>query len=235
MRAGASPKRLYLHANHELSFSPPTEQGTAAADAYLSDPANPVPYRARPIIPSLGGAGSTWSRWLVDDQRFLKDRADVVSWQTAPLTDDVVIAGDVTAHLFASTTGSDADWVVKLIDVYPEDAEPKLAGYQLMVSNDVLRGRFRKGFVTPLPITPNKTEEFVVDMHTQNYKFLKGHRIMVQVQSSWFPLIDRNPQTFVPNIFAANDSDFKAQTHRIFRSKTAASYVQVSVVGARPK
>jgi putative CocE/NonD family hydrolase len=235
VRAGASPKRLYLHANHELSFSPPTEQGTAAADAYLSDPANPVPYRARPIIPSLGGAGSTWSRWLVDDQRFLKDRADVVSWQTGPLSDDVVIAGDVTAHLLASTTGSDADWVVKLIDVYPEDADPKMASYQLMVSNDVLRGRFRKGFVTPLPITPNKVEEFVVDMHTQNYKFLKGHRIMVQVQSSWFPLIDRNPQTFVPNIFAANDSDFKAQTHTIFRSKTAASYVQVSVVGARAK
>jgi len=236
VRAGASPRRLYFHANNTLSFSPPTEQGTAAADTYLSDPANPVPYRQRPIIPSLGGGGSTWSRWLVDDQRFLKDRADVVSWQTEPLTDDVVIAGDVTAHLFASTTGSDADWVVKLIDVYPEThADPKLAGYQLMVSNEVLRGRFRKGFVTPVPITPNKTEEFVVDLHTQNYKFLKGHKIMVQVQSSWFPLIDRNPQTFVPNIFAANDSDFKAQTHKIFRSKSAASYVQVSVVGARAK
>jgi predicted acyl esterase len=106
-----------------------------------------------------------------------------------------------------------------------------MAGYQLMVSNDVLRGRFRKGFETPRPITPNQVEEYVVDLHTQDYKFLKGHRIMVQVQSSWFPLIDRNPQTFVPNIFAASDTDFKAQTHRIFRSQSSASYVQVSVVG----
>jgi putative CocE/NonD family hydrolase len=236
VRANATPTRLYFQANHQLAFTPPTEQGTAAADAYVSDPANPVPYRERPIRPTWG-TGSTWTRWLVDDQRFLKDRSDVVSWQTGPLTDDVVIAGDVTAHLFASTTGSDADWVVKLIDVYPDSyaPDPKMAGYQLMVSNDVLRGRFRKGFETPRPITPNQVEEFVVDLHTQDYKFLKGHRIMVQVQSSWFPLIDRNPQTFVPNIFAANDADFKAQTHRIFRSRSAASYVQVSVVGTNAK
>ena len=119
-------------------------------------------------------------------------------------TDDVTIAGDITAHLFASTTGSDADWVVKLIDVYPdtERADPKLNGYQLMVANDVFRGRFRKGFEHPEPITPNHVDEYVVDLHTQDYKFLKGHRIMVEVQSSWFPLIDRNPQTYVPNIFA---------------------------------
>jgi putative CocE/NonD family hydrolase len=232
VRANASPKRLYFHADHQLSFSPPTDQGTEAVDAYTSDPANPVPYRERPIRPTWG-SGSTWSRWLVDDQRFLKDRPDVVSWQTDALTDDVVIAGDVTAHLFASTTGSDADWVVKLIDVYPDSyaPDPKMASYQLMVANDVLRGRFRKGFETPQPITPNQVEEFVVDLHTQDYKFLKGHRIMVQVQSSWFPLIDRNPQTFVPNIFAASDADFNAQTHRIFRSRSASSYVQVSVVG----
>jgi predicted acyl esterase len=226
---------LYLHANHELSFSPPTVQGTAAADAYLSDPANPVPYRARPIIPSLGGAGSTWSRWLVDDQRFLKDRADVVSWQTAPLTDDVVIAGDVTAHLFASTTGSDADWVVKLIDVYPEDAEPKLAGYQLMVSNDVLRGRFRKGFVTPLPITPNKTEEFAVDMHTQNYKFSRDIaswcRCRARGSRSSTEIRKRSCRTFSRRTTPTS----KRKTHRIFRSKTAPSYVQVSVVGACAK
>jgi putative CocE/NonD family hydrolase len=232
VRANASAKRLYFHADHQLSFSPPTEQGTDAVDAYTSDPANPVPYRERPIRPTWG-TGSTWSRWLVDDQRFLKDRPDVISWQTNALADDVVIAGDVTAHLFASTTGSDADWVVKVIDVYPDSyaPDPKMAGYQLMVSNDVLRGRFRKGFETPRPITPNQVEEYVVDLHTQDYKFLKGHRIMVQVQSSWFPLIDRNPQTFVPNIFAASDTDFKAQTHRIFRSQSSASYVQVSVVG----
>ena len=229
MKTGVTGKRLYLHADHGLSFDAPTERD--AFDAYVSDPANPVPYRERPIKPTYG-QGSTWSRWLSDDQRFLKGRSDVVSWQTAPLTDDVTIAGDIAAHLRASTTGSDADWIVKLIDVYPDDypTDAKMAGYQFMVANDVLRGRFRDGFVDPKAITPNKIEQFVVDLHTQDYTFKKGHRIMVQVQSSWFPLIDRNPQTFVPNIFAAKDSDFKAQTHRIYRSRDAASYVQVSVV-----
>jgi predicted acyl esterase len=127
--------------------------------------------------------------------------------------------------------------VVKLIDVYPDtgggQADQKLNGYQLMVANDVFRGRFRKGFENPEPITPNRVDEYVVDLHTQDYKFRKGHRIMVEVQSSWFPLIDRNPQTYVTNIFQAKDSDFKAQTHRIFRSSDAATYVQVSVVNAR--
>jgi putative CocE/NonD family hydrolase len=230
MKTGVTPKRLYLRADHALSFDAPTE-GTNAFDAYVSDPANPVPYRERPIRPTYG-QGSTWARWLSDDQRFLKGRSDVVSWQTAPLTDDVTIAGDIAAHLRASTTGSDADWVVKLIDVYPDEypTDAKMAGYEFMVANDVLRGRFRDGFVTPKAITPNKVEEFVVDLHTQDYTFRKGHRIMVQVQSSWFPLIDRNPQTFVPNIFEAKDTDFKAQTHRIYHSRDAASYVQVSVV-----
>ncbi|HEY6829947.1 MAG TPA: CocE/NonD family hydrolase, partial [Gemmatimonadaceae bacterium] len=230
LKTGVTPKRLYLHADHGLSFDAPSERGDAF-DAYVSDPANPVPYRERPIKPTYG-PGSTWSRWLSDDQRFLKGRPDVVSWQSQVLTDDVTIAGDITAHLRASTTGSDADWVVKLIDVYPDEyaADPKMAGWEFMVANDVLRGRFRNGFETPKAITPNKVEEFVVDLHTQDYTFRKGHRIMVQVQSSWFPLIDRNPQTFVPNIFAAKDSDFKAQTHRIYRSRDNASYVQVSVV-----
>ena len=231
MRTGVAPRRLYFQADGKLSFDPPAARSSAAFDSYVSDPANPVPYRPRPILPTWG-QGSTWSRWLTDDQRFLKDRHDVLSWQTDELTDDVTIAGDIAAHLRASTTGSDADWVVKLIDVYPDDypADPKLAGYELMVANDVLRGRFRKSFEHPLPITPNRIEEFVIDLHTQDYTFKKGHRIMVQVQSSWFPLIDRNPQTFVPNIFEARDSDFKAQTHRIYRSRDAASYVQVSVV-----
>jgi putative CocE/NonD family hydrolase len=236
LRSGASARRLYFHANHELSFDPPAEHSATAFDAWVSDPANPVPYRARPILPTYG-PGSTWSRWLVDDQRFLNDRKDVVSWTTAPLTDDVVIAGDIAAHLRASTTGSDADWVVKLIDVYPDANEPnpKLNGYELMVANDVLRGRFRQSFEHPAAITPNHVDEYVVDLHTQDYKFRKGHRIMVQVQSSWFPLIDRNPQTFVPNIFTANDSDFKPQTHRVFRSSDAPSYVQISVVDSHAK
>jgi hypothetical protein len=167
----------------------------------------------------------------MDDQRFLNGRPDVVSWETDPLTDDVTIAGDIGAHLFASTTGSDADWVVKLIDVYPDSGQSnaKLNGYELMVANDVFRGRFRKSFEHPEAITPNHVDEYTIDLHTQDYTFKRGHRVMVQVQSSWFPVIDRNPQTFVPNIFEAKDSDFKAQTQRIYRAPNAASYVQVSV------
>ena len=140
----------------------------------------------------------------------------------------------ISAHFFASTTGSDADWVVKLIDVYPEQGEtdPTLDGYQLMVANDVLRGRFRNGFEHPQAIEPNHVDEYVVDLHTQDYRFLKGHRIMVEVQSSWFPLIDRNPQTFVPNIFEAKDSDFKAATENIFRSASAATYVDLPIEGS---
>ena len=236
LKTNVTPRRLYVQADHRLSFAPPTDRSPNAADSYVSDPANPVPYRPRPILPTYG-PGSTWSRWLADDQRFLAGRPDVVSWQTDALDTDVTIAGDITAHLFASTTGSDADWIVKLIDVYPDSGQTdaKLNGYQLMVANDVFRGRFRKSFVHPEAITPNHVDEYVVDLHTQDYKFLKGHRIMVEVQSSWFPLIDRNPQTFVPNIFQAKDSDFKAQTHRIFRSSTAATYVQVSVVNPNAK
>ena len=229
------PRRLYFLANHALAFDTPPRGGAKARgpseyDEYVSDPANPVPYRPRPIAPMLSRQ-SGWTTWLLTDQRFLNGRPDVVSWSSAPLTKDVVIAGDVSAHLFASTSGTDADWVVKLIDVYPDsgNADPKMAGYELMVSNDVLRGRFRNGFEHPEPVAANHVEPYVVDMHTQDYRFRQGHRIMVQVQSTWFPLIDRNPQTFVPNIFDAKDTDFHAATQRIFRSPSAASYVQVSV------
>jgi hypothetical protein len=224
----ASPKRLYFQANGKLSYDPPTETGTTAFDAYISDPAHPVPYRQRPILPTYG-RGSTWSTWLADDQRFVQDRPDVAAWESPVLTEDVVIAGDISAHLFAATTGTDADWVVKLIDVYP-DTDPKIPGYELMVANDVLRGRFRKSFEHPEAIVPNHTDEYVIDLHTQNYRFLKGHKMRVQVQSSWFPLIDRNPQTFVPNIFQAKESDFRAATQKIFRSKDTPSYVSIPVV-----
>jgi uncharacterized protein len=224
----ASPRRLYFQANGKLSYDAPTATGPAAFDAYVSDPNRPVPYRQRPIVPTFG-RGSTWSTWLADDQRFVQDRPDVIAWETPALTEDVDIAGDISAHLFASTTGTDADWVVKLIDVYPEN-DPKIPGYQLMVANDVLRGRFRKSFETPVAIVPNHTDEYVIDLHTQSYRFLKGHKIRVQVQSTWFPLIDRNPQTFVPNIFKATDSDFRAATQKVFRTKDAASYVSVQVL-----
>ena len=201
-------------------------------DEYISDPAHPVPYRHRPIQPTYFPGGSKWSTWLVEDQRFVDDRADVLSWETEPLGSDLTIAGDVVAHLFASTTGSDADWIVKLIDVYPEDNPTNwdLAGFQLMVSNEVFRGRYRTGFEQPVAITPNSVLEYTWSLHTQNYTFKKGHRVMVQVQSTWFPIIDRNPQTFVPNIFAAKESDFKAATHRIYRTAQYPSRVDVPVV-----
>jgi putative CocE/NonD family hydrolase len=229
-KKNVSVKKLYFQPGRQLSFNAPSGDAASAFDSYVSDPANPVPYRKRPILPTYG-PGSTWSRWLVDDQRFASERPDVLSFQTAPLTEDVSIAGAISAHLLASTTGSDADWIVKLIDVYPEtEPDSALRGYQLMVANDVLRGRFRNGFVTPQAIVPNQVTEYVIDLHTQDYRFLKGHRIMVQVQSTWFPLIDRNPQTFVPNIFEAKESDFQSATQRIYHSPQSASYVQLPVV-----
>jgi hypothetical protein len=230
-KKNVSPRRFYTAANGRLSTSAPTDASAQAFDAYVSDPANPVPYRQRPILPTFSGSGS-WGRWLVDDQRFLKGRPDVMTWETPPLTEDVVVAGAIKAQLFAATSGSDADWVVKLIDVYPDSnaADPKLNGHALMVANDVLRARFRNSFEHPDSLVPNRTEPYVVDLHTQNYRFLRGHRIQVQVQSSWFPLIDRNPQTWVPNIFEAKDSDFKKATQKIYRSRDAATYLELPVV-----
>jgi putative CocE/NonD family hydrolase len=233
-KTGVGERKLYFHAGGALSFEPPAP-ADSGSDVFVSDPAHPVPYRVRPIYPTYGD-GSTWSTWLVDDQRFAEDRPDVATWQTAPLDQDVVLAGDLKAHVFAATSGSDADWVVKLIDVYPEtyQPDPRLGGYELMVSNDVFRGRYRKSFEHPEAIVPNQVEEFVVDLHSQSYRFLKGHRIMVQVQSSWFPLIDRNPQTFVPNIFAAKDSDFRPATQRISRAPGTASFIALPVVSGAP-
>ena len=210
--------------------------GTARAstdfDEFVSDPAHPVPYRQRPIQATYFPGGSKWSTWLVEDQRFVDDRPDVLSWESAPLTSEVTIAGEVVAHLFASTTGTDADWIVKLIDVYPE-AHPQdwtLAGYQLMVANEVFRGRYRNGIEKPTPIPAGQVQEYSFSLHTQNYAFRQGHRIMVQVQSTWFPLIDRNPQTFTKSIFEARDQDFVKATHRIHRSARYPSRVDVAVV-----
>ncbi len=231
-RTHVTARKLYLEPQHGLSFDPPTSaDGSAGFDEYVSDPANPVPYRKRPI-PSTFTPHSGWPTWLYNDQRFLDGRPDVVSWETPPLTHDVTVAGDLAAHLFASTTGSDADWIVKLIDVYPEhDAQDSaMSGYELMVANDVFRGRFRRSFAHPAPITPNHVDEYTIDLHTQDYRFRAGHRIMVQVQSTWFPLIDRNPQTFVPNIFKAKDSDFHRATQRVFHSPRYPSYLQVPVL-----
>jgi putative CocE/NonD family hydrolase len=229
-RTDARP--LYFGPNRSLSFDKPTGM-SAAFDSYVSDPAHPVPYRHRPIQETyFPGGSSKWSTWLVEDQRFVEDRADVLSWTSKTLDADVTIAGEVVADLFASTSRSDADWIVKLIDVYPEEMPGHwdMAGYELMVSNEVFRGRYRRSFEKPAPITPGAVLEYRFSLHTQNYAFLKGHRVMVQVQSTWFPLIDRNPQTFVPNIFEAPAAAFRAATHRIHRSATAASNVVLPIV-----
>ncbi|MDO8679844.1 MAG: CocE/NonD family hydrolase [Acidobacteriota bacterium] len=241
--ARTETRGLYLGPGETLVIDKPkglspqggAEPSGSAFDEFVSDPAHPVPYRHRPIQPTYFPGGSKWSTWLVEDQRFVDDRADVLSWETPPLDADVTIAGEVMAHLFASTTGSDADWIVKLIDVYPEDhpSNWELAGFQLMVSNEVFRGRYRTSFEKPAAIEPNAVLEYTWSLHTQNYTFKKGHRIMVQVQSTWFPIIDRNPQTFVPNIFQAKESDFKAATHRIYRTPQYPSRVDVPVVRAR--
>jgi uncharacterized protein len=194
----------------------------------VSDPAHPVPYRHRPIAPTYS-TNSGWTQWLVEDQRFVDLRPDVSSWKTEPLPTDVVIAGDVVAHLFASTSGSDSDWIVKLIDVYPENDE-KLPGYQLMIDNEVFRGRFRNSFEKPERVEPGKVYEYPIDIHSANHDFRRGHRIMLEVQSTWFPLIDRNPQTFVDNIYKATPSDYQSATQKIFRSSKFATYIELPVV-----
>lgn len=222
-------KPIYFHNNGKLSFSKPTASETF--DSYVSDPAKPVPYRQRPVEETYG-PGSRWYTWLVDDQRFVDGRPDVLTWQTDTLTDDVTITGNVTAKLFAATTGSDADWIVKLIDVYPQEykKEPKMAGYELMIADDVFRGRFRNSFTKPEPITPGKVEAYTFSLHGADHVFKKGHRIMVQVQSTWFPIIDRNPQRYMPNIFEAKESDYQKATQRIYHSVKFASGVELPVV-----
>jgi putative CocE/NonD family hydrolase len=233
-RTRVTERNLYFQNQGRLSFNPPADNTPVAFDSYVSDPFHPVPYRPRPIEPTYNPTaqgGSRWYTWLLEDQRFVHNRPDVLTWVTDTLTEDVVISGDIVAHLFASTTGSDSDWIVKLIDVYPESypQDPKMGGYQLMVANEILRGRFRKSFETPLPITPNQVTEYTIDLHTSDHRFLKGHKIMIQVQSTWFPLYDRNPQRFMPNIFTAKDTDYQTATQRIYRSRRFPSYVKVPV------
>ena len=226
----AMARKLYFRDSGTLSFDPPAGAPADAADSYISDPAHPVPYRHRPISPTYPGPG--WPTWLLEDQRFAQSRPDVATWQTETLAQDVTVAGDIVADLFASTTGSDSDWVVKLIDVYPENylPEPKLGGYQLMIADEVFRGRFRNSFERPEPVTPNQVVEYKIDLHTNDHTFLKGHKIMVQVQSSWFPVIDRNPQKFVENIFQATDADYQQATQRVYRSPQYPSHIALPVM-----
>ncbi|MCJ7486193.1 MAG: CocE/NonD family hydrolase [Candidatus Aminicenantes bacterium] len=224
-------RNLYFKEDGRLSFDATIPADSGAFDSYVSDPGRPVPYRPRPIEATYDPRGSGWSTWLVGDQRFVHLRPDVLSWETEPLAEDVTVTGRIVARLFASTTGTDSDWIVKLIDVYPPDypAEPAMGGYQLMIANEVFRGRFRSSFEKPEALVPDRVTDFTVDLHGADHRFLKGHKIMVQVQSTWFPLIDRNPQTFVENIFLAKASDYRAATQRVFRSKEHPSHIVLPV------
>ena len=227
------PTPLYLGAGLTASFDAP-RQGPpdATFDAYVSDPAKPVPFRTRPIQPIGYTPPLTWVQWLVDDQREVGGRTDVLSYETAVLTQPVKISGQPVANLVASTSGTDADWVVKVIDVYPDEVgdDPGMGGYELPVSMDIFRGRYRESFETPKPITPNEPLLYKFNLPTANHVFLPGHRIMVQIQSSWFPLYDRNPQTFVPNIFWAKPGDYRKAEQRVFHEPGHASFVELPVV-----
>src|SRR5271157_3139518 len=228
----AKTKSLYIGENGKLSFEAPKTESREAFDAYESDPAHPVPYRHRPVDTTYpADHPGSWYTWLVQDQRFVNDREDVATWQTDELRQDVTLAGQVTAKLYASTTGTDSDWVVKLIDVYPQKVESdwKLSGYELMIADEIFRGRYRKSYEEPEPIVAGEVTPYTIDLHTADHVCLKGHRIMVQVQSTWFPLYDRNPQKFVENIFEAQESDYQKATQRIYRSREYPSRVEISV------
>jgi putative CocE/NonD family hydrolase len=223
-------KPLYLDAGLKLSFDAP-KAGDAAFDKYVSDPAKPVPYRARPSQPVGYSGRFTWPQWLVDDQREASGRPDVLAFVSDVLKEPVKISGQPVVNLMASTSGTDSDWVVKVIDVYPDEVadQEEMGGYQLMISADIFRGRYRESLETPKPIAPDKPLLYRWTLPTANHVFLPGHRIMVQVQSTWFPLYDRNPQTFVPNIFWAKPGDYKKAVQHVFHSPDQASFIELPV------
>jgi uncharacterized protein len=227
--AQATP--LYLRAELKLSDAPPQSE-EARFEEYSSDPAKPVPFRARPIQPVGYGQGLTWSEWLVDDQREASGRPDVLVFISDKLSKPVKVCGQPVANLVASTSGTDSDWVVKLIDVYPDEVaeQPAMGGYQLMVAADIFRGRYRESFEHPRPLPPNEPLTYQFALPIANHVFLPGHRMMVQVQSSWFPLYDRNPQTFVTNIFWAKPGEYRKATQRVYHAPGQASFIELPVV-----
>src|SRR5271170_8313354 len=223
-------KRLYLAHGGNLSFTAPDHVDNAARySEFVSDPAKPVPYRPRPI---LERDNTGWRTWLVTDQRFVDGRPDVLTYVTEPLTKSVRLSGAPQVNLYASTSGSDSDWVVKLIDVYPGTmpSQPAMGGYELPISLDIFRGRYRTSFEHPEAITSDKPLLYQFGLPTVNHVFEPGHRIMVQVQSSLFPLYDRNPQTFVPNIFDAKPADYQKATQRIWHTPGSASFISLPVI-----
>jgi hypothetical protein len=243
---GAKPTNLYLHADGTLSFDNPSGSGAAYVQ-YVSDPNDPVPYRHRPISPTY--PGGDWRTWEVEDQRFVDHRPDVVTFVSAPLDHDVTVSGQLGADIFASTSGTDSDFIVKLIDEYPQnaqkndwnpDAGPKpgeyeksLNGYELPIAMEVRRGRFNQSYTDPKPLEPDHPTEFNIPLRDHDHVFLKGHRIMVQIQSTWFPVIDRNPQKFTPSIYQAQTSDFVSATQRIYCTQQLPSHVVLPIVSAQ--
>jgi len=241
--AGAQPTNIYLHADGTLSITAPTADEKSYRE-YVSDPANPVPYRQRPISPTY--PAGDWRTWEVADQRFVDHRPDVLSFVSAPLDHDLTITGPVSASLFASTSGTDSDFIVKLIDVFPDDAQknsweldegPKpgqyaqsLNGYQLPIAMEVRRGRYLKSFEHPAPLRSHEPTQWEIPLRDRDHVFLKGHRLMVQIQSTWFPLIDRNPQKFVPSIYQATAADFVSATQRVYCSPKMSSHIVLPVV-----
>jgi len=225
----AEKKKFYIQSDGSASFNKPNS--STASLSYVSDPKAPVPYRQQPIEATYG-RGSRWYTWHVDDQRFASTRPDVLTFTSDTLKESLVVTGSVFAHLMVSTTGTDADFVVKLIDVYPDfdRINYKMSGFQFPVAMEVFRGRFRKSFENPIPFTPGKPDEIVIDLHQINHNFLPGHRMMIQVQSSWFPLIDINPQKYVSNIFEASEKDFIKATQTVYCNSNLSSYVELPVM-----
>ena len=227
---GMEQRSLYLDAAGTLQFRKPDTGDGAGVRTYVSDPAAPLPYRARPIEATYAPSGSHWYEWLAEDQRPSTRRADQLTWQTPVLTEALTVTGDVKADLWAATSGTDADWVVKLIDEYPDEPKlGKMAGYQLMVAEEIFRGRYRAGFEHPEPVAAGTPLEYTWSLHGVDHAFLPGHRVLVEVQSSWFPLYDRNPQRFVPNIMKAQPADYQKATEAIYVTSEHASRLVLPV------
>jgi hypothetical protein len=227
-------RRLYLQAGGALGFTPPA--GGPSFSEYISDPARPVPYAPRPhwgFAYDNPVAIAAWRRWLVEDQRFVDNRPDVATWTGAALESPLTVRGPVTVRLSAETTGTDADWVVKLIDFYPDEDVPpyEMSGFELMVSADIFRGRYRESLEEARPIEANQPLAYTIMLPHVNHTFRRGHRLMVQVQSTWFPLYDRNPQTFVPSIMTAPAAAYTSQRHRIHHGGSNATYLEINVDG----
>jgi putative CocE/NonD family hydrolase len=228
-RSNRKPPRSISLGDNMLSW---TGTKTPAKTAWVSDPANPVPYRHRPIQPTYS-KGSEWGNWLTEDQRFVTDRKDLAVWQLPVLKKDLVVTGEVIADIFASTSGSDNDIVVKLIDQYPgDDPDPTMRGYQLMINEEIFRGRYLQSFEKPTPLRPDSIHEYRYSLHDIDHVFKAGHTVMVEIQSTWFPLYDRNPQTFVPNIMTARPEDFKPATITVYSDPDHDSNLQLPLMNA---